>query len=152
MVKSEQEGHTELVTLYARFTVLETTKQNNILDIVITIFVLRIIGLEVKNMISNHDMIYLAPQVHDPNTKSQHKNDIIIICARAAFELMKEKLDNLDYEVLMRNNNALECYVPLKENIATATEHHIQTKRMRPSRNSLWFTKELKHLINNRHQ
>ncbi|KAF2358335.1 Reverse transcriptase domain [Trinorchestia longiramus] len=50
----------------------------------------------------------------------------------------------------MSNKNAEECYMMLKDKIATATEHHIPRKRFRPTNNPPWFSQEIKRLINAR--
>ncbi|KAF2361031.1 Reverse transcriptase domain [Trinorchestia longiramus] len=63
---------------------------------------------------------------------------------------MKEELGSYNYEVLMNNKNAEECYMILKERIATATDHHIPRKRIRPTNNPPWFSQEIKRLINAR--
>ncbi|KAF2358644.1 hypothetical protein FHG87_010598 [Trinorchestia longiramus] len=55
-----------------------------------------------------------------------------------------------NYEVLMNNKNAEECYMILKDKIATATDHHIPRKRIRPTNNPSWFSQEIKRLINAR--
>ncbi|KAF2352787.1 hypothetical protein FHG87_016456 [Trinorchestia longiramus] len=106
----------------------EPTTQNNILDLVMTTPDLRIIGLELTDMISDHHMIDFALEVHGPHTRTRYKN--IFSHAPINFELMKEELGSFHYEAVMRNNNAKECYLILKGKNATATEHHIQTKRM----------------------
>ncbi|KAF2367366.1 hypothetical protein FHG87_001881 [Trinorchestia longiramus] len=104
----------------------ESTRQNTILDLVKTTHDFIIIGLEVTNKIGNHHMKDFAFEVHDPNSRTQQKNarDFKLV----NFELMKEELGIIVYEVLMRNKNVEECYMILKEKIAAATEHHIQIK------------------------
>ncbi|KAF2362353.1 hypothetical protein FHG87_006875 [Trinorchestia longiramus] len=47
-----------------------------------------------------------------------------------------------NYEVLMSSKNAEECYMILKEKILTATEHHIPRKRIRPTNNPPWFSRD----------
>ncbi|KAF2358881.1 hypothetical protein FHG87_010368 [Trinorchestia longiramus] len=80
----------------------------------------------------------------DFNTRTQHKQ--VLDYKRANFELMKEELGSYNYEVLMNNKNAEECYMILKDKIATATDHHIPRKRIRPTNNSPWFSQEIKRL------
>ncbi|KAF2368917.1 hypothetical protein FHG87_000328 [Trinorchestia longiramus] len=65
-------------------------------------------------------------KVYEPNTRTQQKH--VFDYKRANFELMNEELGSINYEVLMRNKNAEDRYSILKEQIATATEHHIPTK------------------------
>ncbi|KAF2352709.1 hypothetical protein FHG87_016534 [Trinorchestia longiramus] len=72
------------------------------------------------------------------------------IYKRTNFELMKEELGSYNYEVLMNNKNAEECYMILKDKIATARDHHIPRKRIRPTNNPPWFSQEIKRLINAR--
>ncbi|KAF2354196.1 hypothetical protein FHG87_015051, partial [Trinorchestia longiramus] len=79
---------------------------------------------------------------------TQHKQ--VLDYKRANFELMKEELGSYNYEVLMNNKNAEECYMILKDKIATATDHHIPRKRIRPTNNPPWFSQEIKRLINAR--
>ncbi|KAF2347540.1 hypothetical protein FHG87_021706, partial [Trinorchestia longiramus] len=55
-----------------------------------------------------------------------------------------------NYEVLMNNKNAEECYMILKNKIATATDHYIPRKLIRPTNNPPWFSQEIKRLINAR--
>ncbi|KAF2352782.1 hypothetical protein FHG87_016462 [Trinorchestia longiramus] len=62
---------------------------------------------------------------------------------RANLELMKEQLSSNNYEVLMRNKNVKEYYMILKEKIAIAKEHHIQTKKIRPINGFLWFSEKI---------
>ncbi|KAF2343715.1 Reverse transcriptase domain [Trinorchestia longiramus] len=50
----------------------------------------------------------------------------------------------------MNNKNAEECYMILKDKIATATDHHIPRKQIRPTNNPPWFLQEIKRLINAR--
>ncbi|KAF2343305.1 hypothetical protein FHG87_025938, partial [Trinorchestia longiramus] len=44
--------------------------------------------------------------------------------------------------------NAEECYMILKDKIATATDHHIPRKQIRRTNNPPWFSQEIKRLIN----
>ncbi|KAF2353137.1 Reverse transcriptase domain [Trinorchestia longiramus] len=67
--------------------------------------------------------------VQDPNTRTQHKQ--VLDYKRANFELMKEELGSYNYEVLMNNKNAEECYMIFKDKIATATDHHIPRKAVK---------------------
>ncbi|KAF2352897.1 Reverse transcriptase domain [Trinorchestia longiramus] len=60
------------------------------------------------------------------------------------------ELGSHNYEILMSNKNAKECYMILKEKIATATEHHISSNRIRPTNNPPWFSQVIKRLINAR--
>ncbi|KAF2344794.1 Reverse transcriptase domain [Trinorchestia longiramus] len=91
-------------------------------------------------------MIDFSFEVQDPNTRTQHKQ--VLDYKQENFELMKEELGSHNYEVLMSNKNAEKCYMILKEKIATATEHHISRKRVRPTNNPPWFSQEIKRLIN----
>ncbi|KAF2349737.1 hypothetical protein FHG87_019507 [Trinorchestia longiramus] len=129
---------------------IEPTRQNNILELVITTLDLRIVRLEVTDKIGDHHMIDFAIQVHVPNDRAQLRHSLTY--NRANFELMNEKLSSFDYEVLMRNKNAEECYMILKEEIKTDTEHYIPTKQIRPTNNPPWFSQEIKLLINARKQ
>ncbi|KAF2350154.1 Endonuclease/exonuclease/phosphatase [Trinorchestia longiramus] len=128
----------------------EPTRGNNILDLVMTTTDLSINGLEVTDKIGDHQMIDFTLEVQDPNRRTQHKQ--VLDYKRASFELMKEELGSHNYEVLMRNKNAEECYMILKEKIATATEHHIPRKQIRATNNPSWFSQEIKRLINARQQ
>ncbi|KAF2366907.1 hypothetical protein FHG87_002338 [Trinorchestia longiramus] len=83
-----------------------------------------------------------------PNTRTQDKQ--VLDYKRANFELMKEELGSYNYEVFMNNKNAEEYYMILKDKIATATDHHIPRKRIRPTNNAPWFSQEIKRLINAR--
>ncbi|KAF2347653.1 Endonuclease/exonuclease/phosphatase [Trinorchestia longiramus] len=131
--------------------VSEAAKQNNVFDLVMTTPDLRIIGLEVTDNIGDHhNMVGFALLVHDSNDRTQL--NISLNYKRANLELMKEELGSLDYEVLMRNKNAKECFMILEEKIATATEHPIPTKQIRPANNPPWFSQENKSLINARQQ
>ncbi|KAF2348361.1 Reverse transcriptase domain [Trinorchestia longiramus] len=125
----------------------EPTRGNNILDLDMTTTDLTINGLEVTDKIDDHLMIDFSLEVKDPNTRTQHKQ--VLDYKRANFEL-KEELGSHNYEVLMNNKNAEECYTILKDKIATATDHHIPRKRIRPTNNPPWFSQEIKHLINAR--
>ncbi|KAF2360164.1 hypothetical protein FHG87_009080 [Trinorchestia longiramus] len=93
-------------------------------------------------------MIDFSLEVQDPNTRTQHKQ--VLDYTRANFEQMKEELGSYNCEVLMNNKNAEECYMILKDKIATATDHHIPRKRIRPTNNLPWFSQEIKRLINGR--
>ncbi|KAF2355360.1 Reverse transcriptase domain [Trinorchestia longiramus] len=93
-------------------------------------------------------MIDFFLEVQDPNTRTEHKQ--VLDYKRAHFELMKEELGSYNYEVLMNNKNTEECYMILKDKIATATDHHIPRKRIRPTNNPPWFSQEIKRLINAR--
>ncbi|KAF2364185.1 hypothetical protein FHG87_005052 [Trinorchestia longiramus] len=126
------------------------TRGNNILDLVMTTPDLSINGLEVTNKIDDHQMIDFPLEVDDPNTRTRQKQ--VLDYKWANFELMKEELSSNNYEVLMSNKNVQEYYMILKEKIATATEHHIPTKRMRPTINPPWFSQEIKRLINAKQQ
>ncbi|KAF2366537.1 hypothetical protein FHG87_002702 [Trinorchestia longiramus] len=84
------------------------TKRNNILIFVMTTPDLNINGLEVTGKIG------------DKNTRSRQKQ--VLDYKQANFELMKEELSSINYEVLMRNKNAEECYIILKEKIVTPTK------------------------------
>ncbi|KAF2356835.1 Reverse transcriptase domain [Trinorchestia longiramus] len=126
----------------------EPTRGNNILDLVMTTTDLSIIGLEVKDKVGDHQMINFSLEVQDPKTRIQHKQ--VLDYKRANFELMKEELGSYNYEVLMNNKNAEECYLIFKVKIATATDHYIPTKRIRPTNNPPWFSQEIKRLINAR--
>ncbi|KAF2350074.1 hypothetical protein FHG87_019172 [Trinorchestia longiramus] len=126
----------------------EPTRGSNIPDLVMTITDLSINGLEVTGQIGDHQMIDFSLDVQDPNTRTQHKQ--VLNYKRANFELMKQELGSYNYEVLMSNLNAEECYMILKDKIVTATDHHIRRKRIRPTNNHPWFSQEIKRLINAR--
>ncbi|KAF2364031.1 hypothetical protein FHG87_005208 [Trinorchestia longiramus] len=128
----------------------EPTRRNDILNLVMTTTDLSINDLEVTEKIGDHQKIDFTFEIQDPNTRTQHKQ--VLDYKRANFELMKEELGSRNYEVLMSNKNAEECYMILKEKIATATEHHILRKRIRPTNNPPWFPQEIKRLINVRQQ
>ncbi|KAF2364634.1 hypothetical protein FHG87_004617 [Trinorchestia longiramus] len=117
----------------------EPTRGNNILDLSIN-------GLDVTDKIGDHQMIDFSLKVQDPNTRTHHKQ--VLDYKLTNFELMREELGSHNYKVLMSNKNAEECYMILKEKIATATEHHILRKRVRPTNNPPWFSQEVKRLIN----
>ncbi|KAF2355337.1 hypothetical protein FHG87_013907 [Trinorchestia longiramus] len=102
------------------------TRGNNILDLVMTTTDLSINCLEVTDKIGDHKMIDFSLEVEDSNTRTQHKQ--VLNYKGANFELMKEELGSYNYEVLMNNKNAKECYMILKDKIATATGHHIPTR------------------------
>ncbi|KAF2349447.1 hypothetical protein FHG87_019795 [Trinorchestia longiramus] len=119
-------------------TFLGTETEEDSLDLVMTTPDLSINGLEVTDKIGDHQMIVFALEVHDPTTKTQRKH--VTDYKRADFDLMKEKLSSISYEVLMVNKNTQESYMILKEKIATATEYHIPTKRLRPTNDSPWFS------------
>ncbi|KAF2348737.1 Reverse transcriptase domain [Trinorchestia longiramus] len=125
------------------------TRGNNILNLVMTTPDLSINGLEITDKIGDHQMIDFSLEVQDPNTRTEHKQALNY--KRANFELMKEELGSYNYEVLMSNKNAEECYMILKGKIATATEHHIPRKQVRPTNNPPCFSQEIKCLINARH-
>ncbi|KAF2344592.1 hypothetical protein FHG87_024651 [Trinorchestia longiramus] len=126
----------------------DPTRRNNILELVMTTPDLSINGLEVTDKIGEHQMIDFTLEVQNPNTMTQHKQ--VLVYKQANFALMKEKLGNNNYKVLMNIKNAEECYMILKENIATATEYHLPRKRIRPTNNPPWFSKEIKNLISAR--
>ncbi|KAF2358622.1 hypothetical protein FHG87_010630 [Trinorchestia longiramus] len=126
----------------------EPTRGNNVLDLVMTTTDLSINGLEVTDKIGDHQMIDFSLDVQDPNTRTQHKQ--VLDYKRANVELLKVELDSHDYEILMSNKNAEECYMILKHRTATATEHHIPRKRIRPTNNPPWFSQVIKRLINAR--
>ncbi|KAF2357940.1 Endonuclease/exonuclease/phosphatase [Trinorchestia longiramus] len=126
----------------------EPTRGNNILDLVMTTTDLSINGLEVTDKIGDHQMIDFSLEVQDPNSRTQHKQ--VLDYKRANFKLMKEELGSYNYEVLMNNKNAEECYMILKDKIAPAPDHHIPRKRIRPTNNTPWFSQEIKRLINTR--
>ncbi|KAF2350494.1 hypothetical protein FHG87_018750 [Trinorchestia longiramus] len=116
-------------TNYIQQHVIEPRRRNNILNLVITTPD-RIIGLEVMDKIGDHHMIDLVLEVHDPNTRTRQKH--VLDYKRANFELMKEELGSIDYEVLMRNKNTEECYMIVKEKMAAAMDYHIPIKQMSP--------------------
>ncbi|KAF2367436.1 Endonuclease/exonuclease/phosphatase [Trinorchestia longiramus] len=91
----------------------ELTRRNNIPDLVMTTPELSINRLDVTDKIGDHQMIDFTLDVHDPNTRTRHKE--VFDYKRANFELMKEELGSNNYEVLMSNKNAQECYMILKE-------------------------------------
>ncbi|KAF2364868.1 Endonuclease/exonuclease/phosphatase [Trinorchestia longiramus] len=115
--------------------------KGNILDLVMTTTDLSINGLEVTDKIGDYQMIDFTLEVQVPNTRTQHKQ--VLDYKRANFKLMKEELGSHNYQVLMSNKNAKECYMILKEKIATATEHHIPRKQIRSTNNLLWSLKRL---------
>ncbi|KAF2362525.1 Endonuclease/exonuclease/phosphatase [Trinorchestia longiramus] len=127
----------------------EPTRENNILDLVMTTTDLSINGLEVTDKIGDHQMIDFSLEVQDPTTRIQNKQ--VLDHKQANFELMKEELGSHNYEVLMSNKNAEECYMILKEKIATATEHHIPRKRVRRTNNPPLFSQEIKRINARQH-
>ncbi|KAF2344529.1 Reverse transcriptase domain [Trinorchestia longiramus] len=126
----------------------EPTRGNNNLDLVMTTTDLGINGLEVTDKICDHQMIDFSLEIQDPNTRTQHKQ--VLDYKQENFEPMKEELGRYNYGVLMSIKNAEECYMTLKDKIATATDHHIPKKRIRPTNNPPWFSQEIKRLINAR--
>ncbi|KAF2346702.1 hypothetical protein FHG87_022541 [Trinorchestia longiramus] len=121
-VSSVVPGHSNLFGPLGHDEILSTIG-NNILDLVMTTTDLSINGIEVTDKFGDHQMIDFSLEVQDPNTRTQHKQ--VLHYKRANFELMKEELGSYNYEVLMNNKNAEECYMILKDKIATATDHHI---------------------------
>ncbi|KAF2351854.1 Endonuclease/exonuclease/phosphatase [Trinorchestia longiramus] len=115
----------------------EPTRGNNILYLVMTTTD-STNGLEVTDKIGDHQMIDFSLAVQDPNTRTQHKQ--VLDYKRANFKLMKKDHGSNNYEVLMSNKNAEECYMILKEKIATATKHHTPRKRIRQTNNPPWFS------------
>ncbi|KAF2343506.1 Endonuclease/exonuclease/phosphatase [Trinorchestia longiramus] len=124
------------------------SKLIDLMILVMTTTDLSINGLEVTDKIGDHQMIDFSLEVQDPNTRTQHKQ--VLDYKRANFELMKEELGSYNYEVLMNNKNAEECYMILKDKIVTATDHHIPRKQLRPTNNPPWSLQEIKRLINAR--
>ncbi|KAF2349950.1 hypothetical protein FHG87_019291 [Trinorchestia longiramus] len=104
----------------------EPTRQNNILVLVMTTPNFSINILEVTDKIDDHQMIDFTLEIHDPNTWTQQKQ--VLYYKRASFEILKEELDSINYEVLMSNKNAEECFMIRKEKITTATDYQIPTK------------------------
>ncbi|KAF2363963.1 hypothetical protein FHG87_005275 [Trinorchestia longiramus] len=88
-------------------------------------------------------LVVRVPQIgnHCPNTRTRHKQ--VLDYKRANFELMKEELGSHNYEVLMSKKNTEECYMILKEKIATTTEHHIPRKPIRTTNNPSRFSQEI---------
>ncbi|KAF2363322.1 hypothetical protein FHG87_005920 [Trinorchestia longiramus] len=151
MIRGQQNVIDELLVINTNFLpehVNEPTRRSNILDLVMTTPDLRKIGLEVTDKIGDHPMIDFALEVHDSNTRTQQK--YALDYKQAHFEPMKKELGSIHYEVLARNKNTDECYKMLKEKIATATEHRVPTKRMKPINESPWSSLEIKRLINAR--
>ncbi|KAF2345198.1 hypothetical protein FHG87_024046 [Trinorchestia longiramus] len=134
-------------TISLQQRVNESTRGNNIPDLVMMTTDLTINGLEVTCKIDDHQMIDFSLEVQDPNTRTQHNQ--VLDYKRANFEL-KEELSSHNYEVFMSNKNAEECYMILEDKIATATEHHIPRKRIKPTNNPPWLSQEIKRLINAR--
>ncbi|KAF2356894.1 Endonuclease/exonuclease/phosphatase [Trinorchestia longiramus] len=126
----------------------EPARQNNILDLVMTITDLSINGLEVTDKIGDHQMIDFTLEVQDPNTRTQHKQ--VLDYKLVNFELMKKELGSHSYEVLVSNKNAEEYCMILKEKIATATEHHNPRKQIRLTNNPPCFLQEIKRFLNAR--
>jgi hypothetical protein len=65
---------------------------------------------------------------------------------------MNQELGYLNYEELMRNKNAHESYLLLKEKILSATERYIPRKKVKSNNDPPWFTQEIRTLINLRQQ
>ncbi|KAF2349486.1 hypothetical protein FHG87_019757 [Trinorchestia longiramus] len=74
-------------------------------------------GVRSYGPIGDHHVIDFTLEEHDPNTRAQQKH--VLDCKRANIGLMKEVLGSINYEVLMRNQNAEECNKILKEKIAS---------------------------------
>ncbi|KAF2345029.1 Endonuclease/exonuclease/phosphatase [Trinorchestia longiramus] len=120
--------------------VSQLTRRNNILKL--AMMDLKIIGLEITDKIGDHYVIEFHGR--NPNIRTQHKN--VLNYKRANLKQMKEEVSSIDYNVLMMNKNTEECYMTYQENIAPASERHIQTKQMRLTNNPPWFSQEIKYL------
>ncbi|KAF2345796.1 hypothetical protein FHG87_023451 [Trinorchestia longiramus] len=128
----------------------EPTTGKNIFDLVMTTTDLSINGLEVTK--TNKQTIFISNQVHiflhNQRPDTEHRPHTTRL--RWLQKEMKEELGSDNYEVIMSDKNAGECYMILKDKIATATEHHIPRKRIRQTNNPSWSSQEIKRLINAR--
>ncbi|KAF2357095.1 hypothetical protein FHG87_012148 [Trinorchestia longiramus] len=91
----------------------ELTKRNNIVNVVMMTSHLRKIELKLTDKIGDHQTIDFVLKVHDPNTRTRQKH--VLYYKRENFKLMKEELSDINYEVLIRNKNAEQCYAILNE-------------------------------------
>ncbi|KAF2365543.1 hypothetical protein FHG87_003705 [Trinorchestia longiramus] len=101
-------------------------KRISYIGLVMNTLKLRIIGLEATSTFGDHQMIDFALKLHDPNTRTQQKH--VLDNKRANFERMKKELGSINCEMLIRIKKPEECYMILKEKLATATAYHILKK------------------------
>ena len=124
----------------------ETTRQNNILDLVISTEEELIVNLKITDKIRDHQALTFSIRTEKGNTASEKNNYNF---RRAYFDAMRTELYYQTFEQPIVRNNAQLGFEILKNKINDASRRHIP-KRWATINNLSWINNDVKHAIGRR--
>jgi hypothetical protein len=126
--------------------VLQATRQQNILDLVISTEIDLIQNVCILDKLGDHQMIEFEIKCLARTTEINRYNYDF---RRANFDALCDEVDNHDFEELFENRNAEECFILLKNKILEASRTHIPQKKINMNRPS-WLNNAVLVAISNR--
>ena len=119
----------------------ETTRPNNILDLVLSTEEELIANLKITDKIGDHQAITFSIKTEKGNIASEKKN-----FRRANFDAIQTELDYKTFEQLIVRNDAELGFEILKNRVNDASRTHIPKRRVTIN-NSSWINNDVKHAI-----
>ena len=124
----------------------ETTRQNNILDLVISTEEELIVNLKITDKIGDHESITLSIKIEKGNI-AYEKNSYNF--RRANFDAMRTELNYRTFEQPIVRNNAGLGFEIFKNRVSDASRRHIP-KRRATIINPSWLNNDVKQAIGRR--
>ena len=121
----------------------ELTRQNNILDLVITTEEALLVTLQIKDKIGDHQVIQFSLQIEIEERAIEKINYNF---RRANFVEIRADLDDDRLECLIVNSDAAEGFELLKNKIIESRRRHIPKKHITIN-NPLWINNDVKQSI-----
>ena len=121
----------------------EQTRQNNILDLVITTEEAFLVTLQIKDKIGDQQVIKFSLQIGKEETAIEKTNYNF---RRANFEAMRADLDDERLEHLIVNSDATQGFELLKNKILESCIRHFPKKHISIN-NSSWIINDVKQSI-----
>ena len=124
----------------------ETTRQNNILDLVISTEEELIVNLKIRDKIGDNQAITFSIKIKKGNTASEKNNYNF---RRANFDAMRTELDYHTFEQPIVRNNAELGFEIFNNIVNDASRRHIP-KRRATINNPSWINNDVKQAIGRR--
>ena len=128
----------------------QPTRQDNILDLMITNLPNQIPRAEIITGISDHDIVFV--ELNIAPTKLRQKPRNIPIYRKANWETMKTESDTLynDMTGVVSTSSAEDLWIDFKTNLENIVKHHIPFKKLSAKIKPPWITHDTKKLMKKR--
>ena len=128
--------------------VLQPTRRNNILDLVITTDDRLVINVDIKEKLGDHNMLEFQLKAGRVNSQPQHKT--VYNFREADFNSLRERLQRDDELNNMQHDDANHLYNTFTSRLHEHTRRCIPTHRIRTRKQPSWWKLDIKHSIKRR--